>query len=299
MKCHTDRLRDWLTRRNRKKYHYGRRARYDFWIILMATVSIIIFYYALDSSNKIEMWVLGILIVSGISGLYYVYKVLKEINHWHSRQINWVKVLTIVLLLIGILLVYQYNVIDTDRISNYFGQKEIMFDWDAWTTVDKERKEASMAAFSKINFIRNENGRSSLDWDENIYTLAVDRSKDMYERDYFDHVTPEGECANTIKSSYNLDNYYLAENIGAQYTTGGYDYKIDAIQQVDGWMGSRGHRYNLLYEGHIKGAVGCYGGACVFLGGHKDPYGFGSGPCTTGDEGLEYWRTAGIQPGEV
>jgi len=78
-----------------------------------------------------------------------------------------------------------------------------------------------------------------------------------------------------------------------------YSKTINVKEQVDNWMDSRGHRYNLLYSDHKIGAIGCYYGVCVFLGGHTNPYGLGAGPCTTGEEGLEYWENVPIQPGEV
>ena len=70
-------------------------------------------------------------------------------------------------------------------------------------------------------------------------------------------------------------------------------------EAVDGWLTSRGHRYNLLYDEHVSGAIGCYWQICVFLGVHYNPYGLGAGGCHTGDEGRAYWQIAGIKEGEV
>ena len=81
------------------------------------------------------------------------------------------------------------------------------------------------------------------------------------------------------------------------YSTG--EVSGDCKEAVDGWLTSRGHRYNLLYDEHISGAIGCYKHVCVFLGVHNNPYGLGAGPCHTGEEGLAYWQSVGKQEGEV
>jgi len=170
--------------------------------------------------------------------------------------------------------------------------------------IDPERKEECQEALDYINQLRQENNRLYLEWDDRLYNLAVAMSKDMYERNYFDHVTPEGKCVKDFKADYGLSEYTIADNVGGQYegyseSSMSYSLTINPLDQVDNWMDSRGHRYNLMYPDHIKGAIGCYYGVCVFLGANKDPYGLGWGPCTTGDEGLEYWKTTGKQPGET
>jgi len=126
----------------------------------------------------------------------------------------------------------------------------------------------------------------------------------MYDQRYFDHVTPEGKCVKDFKADYGLSRYTIAENAGAVM----YGYDDDEVNyasyadpkvQVDGWMESRGHRYNLLYPSHKLGVAACYKGACVFLGANTDSYGLGAGPCTTGDEGTAFWQSLDKQPDEI
>lgn len=159
---------------------------------------------------------------------------------------------------------------------------------------------SALDAFDYMNQFRKENGRSELKWDERAYNLAVSRSKDMFQRNYFDHVTPEGTCAKDMKSSYGFSaSEVLAENAGGvSYYIGGGPVSSSRREAVDGWISSRGHRYNLLYP-HKSGAIGCYNQICIFFGVHTDPYGLGAGPCTTGAEGLAAWETIGKQPGEI
>lgn len=180
-----------------------------------------------------------------------------------------------------------------------------------WDEVERENEciskniIESQEATEYINQLREKYGRSELKWTEDIYNLALLRAKDMYDRSYFDHVTPEGKCVKDYASQYGLSSYNIAENAGAvAYSfsdTNNIDYAgyADPIEQVDSWMESRGHRYNLLYPSHEIGAVVCYKGACIFLGGNKEYYGLGYGPCTTGAEGLAYWESVSKQEGEI
>lgn len=163
-----------------------------------------------------------------------------------------------------------------------------------------ERKEQSQEAFQYVNQLRQSYGRSPLVWDERAYLLAVSRSKDMVERDYFDHVTPEGTCAKDMKAHYGFQSSeFLPENIGGMthYQNGSPVQGTHVKEAVDGWMGSRGHRFNLMYATHTSGAVGCYQSICAFYGINADR--FGDGPCTTGEQGLEFWRLAPQQSGEI
>jgi len=162
-----------------------------------------------------------------------------------------------------------------------------------------ERKNECLEAFDYLNGIREANDREKLVWDDRIYALAVFRSKDMKERNYIDHITPEGKCAVDFKSDFNITEYgVFAENVGG--TTVTYIYLIPFYapvkESVDGWMGSRGHRYALLYPypDYKKAAMGCYYEICVFLVLTTEPF-----QCVRGEEGLEYWEIIGEQPGEI
>lgn len=164
-----------------------------------------------------------------------------------------------------------------------------------------ERKEECKEAFNYLNEIRKNNGRRQLKWDDRAYKLAVARCKDMSERNYFDHVTPEGTCAKDMKSEYGFKfREILAENCGGMthYVGGDPIPGTNVNETIEMWMSSRGHRYNLLYADHVSGAIGCYKAICIFYGVHTNPYGLGAGPCTTGEEGTAYWESSGKQMGE-
>ena len=124
----------------------------------------------------------------------------------------------------------------------------------------------------------------------------------MKEYKYLDHTNPyTGSCPDNMKSDYGLKSYeYVAENAFgiADYQEGSCT-KIEMKPMtipIDDWMTSRGHRYNLLYDGHTAGAVGCYKSMCVFLGLNRDRFGEG---CYTAEQGQAQWESVGKQLGEV
>lgn len=163
-------------------------------------------------------------------------------------------------------------------------------------TAEKE----SMNAIEYVNQLRKQNGKEPISWDPRVYQLALAWTENMYENSFFDHTNPEtGECPFTMKSAYGLQKHeFVADNVGAlMYSDGLFTYYTPNFkQQVDNWMDSRGHRYNLLYDHHKAGAYACTGGACTFMG--LNNFKFGAG-CSTAEEGVAYWNKAGKQPGEI
>lgn len=153
-----------------------------------------------------------------------------------------------------------------------------------------EKEQECKRGFEYVNELREQNGRDALVWDDRVYQLAVFRSKDMYERDYIDHVTPEGKCAEDFKKQFNITEYgtTFAENVAEGYHT--------VRETVDGWMTSRGHKYALLYPyvAYKKAAIGCYREVCTFLVLSTESF-----ICVSGDEGLAYWEEVSKQPGEI
>lgn len=167
---------------------------------------------------------------------------------------------------------------------------------DAWANITAPTVTSlteSKDSITAINEERAKYGKNAIRFDQRAYELAVARSKDMFDNDYFDHVNPKtGECSYTLKSKFGFrNNEFLAENA---FGAGGGSYSIqDALPS---WMTSRGHRYNLLYDSHYAGAFACYGGYCVFEGVNNDNFGEG---CSIGEEGMAFWKKVEKQPGEV
>ncbi|MBU0963072.1 MAG: CAP domain-containing protein [Nanoarchaeota archaeon] len=147
------------------------------------------------------------------------------------------------------------------------------------TEIAKSSKERDMETFDYINQLREEKGLRKMEWDNRAYEMAVSRSKDMADRNYFSHLTPEGQCMQTLKSKYGFGSgETVAENIWM--ISGG---TANPNEALTSWIGSPGHNANLFYKDHVKGAIGCYGRYCVFNGVNNDPYGLGAAPCSMYD----------------
>ncbi len=120
-----------------------------------------------------------------------------------------------------------------------------------------------------INGQRRANGLSSLQWDSDLAVIALSHSKDMAERNYFDHISPDGK---DFQARYKQYGYHKQTRIGDMVYVGGenlflnnvvesttfdkntgvvYEYKFNNLEDlaqstVDGWMQSEGHRENIL-----------------------------------------------------
>jgi len=313
----TYKIKKFLTGRSHRRYHRWDRFFINIlWLVLLLIIFLII-YSNLEKLNEIIILFIRLgntlLLVCAFFWIKYFWKLLKRISYWFKGERNWAKYLTIFILIFLAWRVYSQKdifnpvieFIETKDLLDFSPFKPGFFaDIGEFFELSPEIKEECRIAFDYVNRLRLDNDRKAIKWDDRLYQLAVARSKDMYERNYFDHVTLEGKCVKDFKADYGLAKYTIAENNGAQYS--GYsdydmsfDTSIDPKEQVDNWMSSRGHRYNLMYPSHILGAIGCYYGVCVFLGAHQDAYGLGAGPCTTGDEVLAYWETVGKQLGEI
>ncbi|MBU0461255.1 MAG: CAP domain-containing protein [Nanoarchaeota archaeon] len=148
-------------------------------------------------------------------------------------------------------------------------------------------KGSAQKAFEYINKLREENGQKAILWDDKIYELAKYKVQDMNDRNYFDHVDPDGECVGDYARDFGLK--YPSDSFAENLFGGG-----SPTSAVDTWMTSRGHRFNLLHFRHVRGAIACDFGNCAFIGQGGDGW-----VCDTGENGLAFWERAGRQPGEI
>ncbi len=129
-----------------------------------------------------------------------------------------------------------------------------------------ERKEESKQAFEySVNELRREKELLEMEWSENTYNLAVFRAKDLYKRDYFEHVTPEGLTVSDYLEEFNIAGY-AGENLGGMAHYPNEEVSGNVRQVVRQWMVSVGHKQNLMDRDHDIGAIGCYKYICVFIG---------------------------------
>jgi len=75
--------------------------------------------------------------------------------------------------------------------------------------------------------------------------IAEERLRDMFEKQYFEHINPEGEGASDIADE--IDYRYIA--IGENIALGNFD---DDQVLVQAWMDSPGHRANILNEKYTE-----------------------------------------------
>ena len=140
-------------------------------------------------------------------------------------------------------------------------------------TIDEEifeRKDEAKQAFEyTINEFRREEDIDELEWSDHAYNLAVFRAKDLLERDYFEHVTPEGLTVDDYMEEFGLDGY-AGENIGGMAHYPNEEVSGSVREVIRQWMVSVGHKQNLLNKRYNLGAVGCYKYICTFIGVNGD-----------------------------
>jgi uncharacterized protein YkwD len=137
--------------------------------------------------------------------------------------------------------------------------------WSPQPTTGWNQSSAETTLWQLLNGDRVNNGLAPLTKHSTLVSLARWRSKDMVDRDYFDHV---------IKgTSYQVYHWYdlnhLAwsaggENIGYN---NGYSDSDSPIKINEGFMASAGHRANILNSAWTHGGVGAYGKDGAMWGG--------------------------------
>lgn len=104
------------------------------------------------------------------------------------------------------------------------------------------------------NLERTRSGLHALECDAVLVSAARGHSDDMCERDYFEHVTPEGLTVGDRVRAAGGDYGIAGENIAWGYRT--------ATAVHEGWMTSEGHRENILWPHYSRigvGYVDCFG----------------------------------------
>ncbi|WP_217224613.1 CAP domain-containing protein [Desertibacillus haloalkaliphilus] len=100
------------------------------------------------------------------------------------------------------------------------------------------------------NILRQRHGHSPFTWHDDVSEVAYQHSLDMYTNQYFSHTSPmHGELKDRLESS-SISFQMAGENIAAKY--------VDAIEAVEGWLNSEGHRVNLLSDEFTHLGVGVY-----------------------------------------
>ncbi len=143
----------------------------------------------------------------------------------------------------------------------------------AWTpqpATGWNQASAEATLFQLMNGARVNNGRRAVQQHGTLVSLARWRSKDLVDRNYFDHVI--------LGTGYQVYHWYDLN--GLQYSWGGenigwnngYSDADSPIAIHEGFMASPGHRANVLEPSFTHGGVGAYAKDNVmFLGKMRSP----------------------------
>ncbi|WP_052339275.1 CAP domain-containing protein [Gorillibacterium massiliense] len=108
---------------------------------------------------------------------------------------------------------------------------------------------------SLVNTERSKNGLSPLTLDSALSNMALVKSKDMYNNNYFDHTSPTYGSPFNMMTSFGISYSYAGENIAKGQQT--------PQDVMTAWMNSQGHRANILNANYNKIGVAYYNGVWV------------------------------------
>jgi len=89
------------------------------------------------------------------------------------------------------------------------------------------------------NYYREENDIAELNINQLLMEAAEAKLSDMFQKQYFAHISPEGDDAGIILKEIGYDYLVVGENLARGYFK-------DSKDLVDGWMKSPDHRENIL-----------------------------------------------------
>ena len=110
-------------------------------------------------------------------------------------------------------------------------------------------------AFALMNTERAKNGLSTLTWNATLASVARAHSADMLAHQYFDHTDQSG-CSSACRVT---NAGYVWQAVGENiYMMEGYKLSAHdtAVQIVQGWMNSPGHKVNILGQQFTEQGVG-------------------------------------------
>jgi uncharacterized YkwD family protein len=88
-----------------------------------------------------------------------------------------------------------------------------------------------------------------------LSAMALDKAKDMYNKNYFSHTSPTFGSPFDMMKSYSISFTYAGENIAKGQKT--------PQEVMTAWMNSAGHRQNILSPNYTKIGTAYYNGEWV------------------------------------
>ncbi len=110
--------------------------------------------------------------------------------------------------------------------------------------------ETHKAVFEALNAFRVANGLPPLAYSARLQMAADAHVKDLYDRDFFAHINPDGENPGQRAVRLGFCHEYVGENIAAGQKT------VEAAQTA--WENSPSHRENMLQPDYKYVGVGVY-----------------------------------------
>lgn len=114
-----------------------------------------------------------------------------------------------------------------------------------------EDSEAEQEMFRAVNTQREKAGAQQLVFDDTLRDVALSHSRDMFERGYFSHYTPEGFSPFDRMEKFGIEFNFAGENLALAPST---------ELAMQGLMNSPGHRKNILSPNFNKLGVGVIDG---------------------------------------
>ncbi len=224
-------------------------------IITALCIILSIIYSCSDIFTVISVWLLGLIVIVGLSLMYFIlkysYKALINIRYGIRGLTNGAKLILVILLIVFSFQVYQVrddvispNLLLVDKyIDNSSIKEDVSSIIETWeesvvniteevykesTPTYEELKECEKYIFDKTNERRRGNNLPNLVWDSNLANIARDHSLDMAQNNFFDHTNlrDEDPTARAIRQGYSVykelgGGWYsegIGENIGKMST---------------------------------------------------------------------------------
>jgi len=111
-------------------------------------------------------------------------------------------------------------------------------------------KDMELGVLDITNAYRIKHGLSALEWSDQAQKSSYLHSKDMSDKDYFNHTSKDGRSPFDRMKAQGITYRAAGENIAWGYS--------DDIDVMHGWINSKGHRDNILYEDYTHLGVGIY-----------------------------------------
>ncbi|SDX67796.1 CAP domain-containing protein [Paenibacillus sp. CF384] len=121
------------------------------------------------------------------------------------------------------------------------------------STTDKSTFAAQVVTL--VNKERANAGLGTLKSDTLLTKVALDKAKDMYTNNYFDHNSPTYGSPFDMMRAYGVSYSYAGENIAKGQRT--------PAEVMQAWMNSPGHKANILSKNFNKIGVAYYNGEWV------------------------------------